>query len=290
MRSIEYGGKLAGIAIALVYLCFFQDQPVFEWVLIGVILITVGIPHGSLDHLLQNPKISNKNLVKFIGKYLTIILVYLAVWLLVPFPALLAFLGMSAYHFGQSHFLRTPIWHLKKTTYLLTGTFYLSIIFWGDFAATTEILSGIFDASPLAGFGWYLIIGSFVSAAVLIVRNLPNKWWPHLAEMILMGYLFYQLPLLLGFILYFGFWHALPSMQVEYSALKQHLGSQQLKAFVGKMIPFTGASILGMAAILFVLYPRSSTEELILLFFVLVSLISAPHIWYMNHFLESREA
>jgi len=288
MRSIENGGKLAGVAIALIYLFLFRDNLVVEWVLIGIVLVTVGIPHGSLDHLLLNPEIKRVHLLKFIGKYLAIIFVYLSVWLLLPVPALLAFLAMSAYHFGQSHFIHTPLFFLKKTTYLLTGVFYLSVVFWGDFASTTEILAGIADAGPLAPYGWYVIIGSFSISSMLIIRNLPKKWWPHLVEMILMGSLFYHLPLLLGFILYFGFWHALPSMQVEYSALKQHFGPQGLKTFIEKMIPFTAASILGMAAILAIVYPRSSTEELILLFFVLVSLISAPHIWYMNRFLESR--
>ncbi|SEI78111.1 beta-carotene 15,15'-monooxygenase, Brp/Blh family [Cyclobacterium xiamenense] len=288
MRSIENGGKLAGVAIALIYLFLFRDNPVFEWVLIGIVLVTVGIPHGSLDHLLLNPSIGKVHLLKFIGKYLAIILVYLSVWLLLPVPALLAFLAMSAYHFGQSHFIHTPLFFLKKTTYLLTGVFYLSVLFWGDFASTTEILGGIADTSPLAPYGWYVIIGSFSISAILIIRNLPRKWWLHLVEMLLMGSLFYHLPLLLGFILYFGFWHSLPSMQVEYSTLKHHFGPQGLKTFIGKMIPFTAASILGMSAILAIVYPRSSTEELILLFFVLVSLISAPHIWYMNRFLESR--
>ena len=55
-------------------------------------------------------------------------------------------------------------------------------------------------------------------------------------------------------------------------------------------MPFTAASIGGMWVILAVFYPGSDSEELILLFFILVSLISAPHIWYMNIFLEARKS
>lgn len=105
MRNIEKIGKTIGLMIAIVYLLFFQGNQIFEWVLFASILLTIGIPHGALDHLLLNPKISNKGLVKFILKYLAIIVVYLVVWIFLPVPALLVFLLMSAYHFGQSHLL-----------------------------------------------------------------------------------------------------------------------------------------------------------------------------------------
>ncbi|EKB48861.1 Brp/Blh family beta-carotene 15,15'-dioxygenase [Cecembia lonarensis] len=289
MRNIEKIGKTIGLMIAIVYLLFFQGNQIFEWVLFASILLTIGIPHGALDHLLLNPKISNKGLVKFILKYLAIIVVYLVVWIFLPVPALLAFLLMSAYHFGQSHFIGNDLQSKKKTTYLITGVFYLSVIFWGDFDNTAIILKGIVDISPLSGFGWPIIIGSFILSMILLVKNSYADWRIFSLEMVIIGFLLYQLPLLVGFIIYFGFWHALPSMTEEYQSLKWFLGRNKLKNFIKRLMPFTAASVGGMWLILAIFYPGSEPEELVLLFFILVSLISAPHIWYMNLFLETKK-
>jgi len=290
MKSIENIGKTIGLLIAGIYLIFFQGNSVFEWVFIGIVLITVGIPHGSIDHLLLNPTISKNSLMRFIGKYLVIILVYLVIWVLMPVPALILFLSMSAYHFGQSHFIQSPLTYYKKSTYFLTGAFYLSVIFWGDFDDTALILKGIVPIGKMATYGWSIILGSFLISNLSVIRNQPERWPRFLIEMVLLGTLLYHLPLLMGFVLYFGFWHALPSMSAEYTSLKQHFSKQPLKRFVTEMIPFTAVSIAGIGVLLAILYPRSETEELILLFFVLISLISAPHIWFMNRFLEARKS
>jgi len=288
MRNIENIGKIFGLFIALVYLAFFQENKIFEYFLFGAVLLTIGIPHGALDHLLLNPKINNKGLAKFILKYLLIILIYLMVWMFLPIPALIAFLAMSAYHFGQSHFIGMPMTYLKKTSYFTTGIFYLSVILWGDFDNTAAILKNLVDIEPISDYRWFIILGSFLISNLLLIKNFSDKWLIFSLEMLVMGAILYQLPLLVGFIIYFGFWHALPSMSEEYKSLKSYFGKNKLKSFIKRMMPFTIASIGGMWIILAVFYPGSDADELMLLFFILVSLISAPHIWYMNLFLETR--
>jgi len=289
MKNIENYGKIAGILISLVYLFFFKENEMFEWVVFFLILITIGIPHGALDHLLMSPKITKNGLLKFILKYLGIIGLYLIIWIFAPTLALLFFLGMSAYHFGQSHFMLYPIMKWKKATYFLMGTFFLSVIFWSDFESTALILDNIVDISNFQHLGFPIMLITFIFSNILIFKNLPDNWMVFTMEMVVLGSLLYFLPLLMGFIIYFGFWHALPSITVEYFSLKNYLGKTKIKNFVKRLMPFTAASIGGIWIILAVCYNWMNQEELVLLFFVLVSLISAPHIWYMNAFLESRK-
>ncbi|MCC5937047.1 MAG: Brp/Blh family beta-carotene 15,15'-dioxygenase [Lunatimonas sp.] len=288
MKNIDIWGKTLGFAIAIIYFLFFQSHEMFEWLLFIVVLLTVGIPHGAVDHLLVNPHIQRKDLAVFILKYLAIIVLYLLVWVTLPLVALISFLLMSAYHFGQSHYIRENLRIGRKLTYLGTGTFYLAVILFGNFSKTAEILASIVDISGIANFGPSLTVLSFSLVAVLLVRNLPTKSFLYLAEMTAVGIILFHLPLLVGFILYFGFWHALPSMAEEYQSLRKSYRGVPLTQFILRMLPFTAASIIGMGIILVILYPTNTTQELTLLFFVLVSLISAPHIWYMNGFLESR--
>jgi Brp/Blh family beta-carotene 15,15'-monooxygenase len=289
MKNIENYGKIAGILISLVYLFFFKENEIFQWTVFFLILITIGIPHGALDHLLMSPKITKNGLLKFILKYLGIIGLYLIIWIIAPTLALLFFLGMSAYHFGQSHFMLQPIMKWKKATYFLMGTFFLSVIFWSDFESTALILDNIVDISNFQHLGFPIMLITFIFSNILIFKNLPDNWMVFTMEMVVLGSLLYFLPLLMGFIIYFGFWHALPSITVEYFSLKNYLGKTKIKNFVKRLMPFTAASIGGIWIILAVCYNWMNQEELVLLFFVLVSLISAPHIWYMNAFLESRK-
>jgi Brp/Blh family beta-carotene 15,15'-monooxygenase len=244
-----------------------------------------------LDHLLSNPNPGKGGLLKFILKYLAIIFCYFLVWIFLPVPALIIFLLMSAYHFGQSHFLHVSLPYHQKPTYFFTGVFYLSVILWGDFYNTALILNTIAPVDKLEIYGWPIILSSFLISNVLVFKNQSGKGMLLMAEMLFLGTLLYYLPLLVGFILYFGFWHALPSMNAEYNSLKQHFSNNHLKRFIGKMIPFTAISILGIILVLVIalLYPGTNTEELVLLFFILISLISAPHVWFMNRFLETKK-
>lgn len=284
MKSIEAAGKLIGFCIGISYLMWFEDNELLQWILFAGILLTIGIPHGALDHLLTHPQLTKKQLFTFIVKYVSIIAVYLFIWIILPLPALLAFIVMSAYHFGQSHYLESPL--KNKSLYILTGAYYLSVIFWGDFGYTAEILSGIVDISVLESYGNYFIIGFFIGTNLLLLVNPIKPLWVKPFEMILLGILLYHLPLLMGFILYFGFWHSLPSMAQEYKFLHHKVLTKGIYGFMLKLLPFTLLSIGGIFLVLAYLQYKAY-EDLLLVFFVLVSLISAPHIFYMDRFLES---
>ncbi|MCR9017382.1 Brp/Blh family beta-carotene 15,15'-dioxygenase [Aquiflexum gelatinilyticum] len=289
MKGIETAGKIIGATLGISYLLFFEGNEMFQWICFATILISIGIPHGAIDHLLLNPVVGRKNLIRFIFKYLLIIAVYLAIWLIFPILALAAFLIMSAYHFGQSHFLKTPLNKFSSLTYISLGSFILSTILWGDFNYTQSILANIIDVRGLPQYGIFVIAFFWGLSATLIGVNFGEKGLILVLEISLLGLLLYQLPLLLGFIIYFGFWHSLPSMTEEFDALKDYLENQKLKNFIKKLLPFTSMSLIGIALILLFFHQMMEFDQLTLLFFILVSLISAPHIWYMNLFLEARK-
>jgi Brp/Blh family beta-carotene 15,15'-monooxygenase len=290
MKSIEIAGKILGTFLGLGYLLLFEGNEWYQWICFVAILISIGIPHGAIDHLLLNPAIEKNNLVRFILKYLAIIGIYLGVWLIFPILALSAFVSMSAYHFGQSHFIKLRLQKLEKLTYFSLGSFFLSTIFWADFGYTTSILSNIIEVTQFGIYGFWIIGSTFASSTILILVNLKAKGLLLLLEISLLGIFLYQLPLLLGFIIYFGFWHSLPSMAEEFKALEDNLKPQKIKNFILKLLPFTLISLMGIFLILMFFQNLMKEDQLTLLFFIMVSLISAPHIWYINLFLERRKS
>lgn len=288
MNVIENIGKITAVAIALLYILVFDESQTFQWVVFASVLLTIGIPHGALDHVLPEGGNKTKKLSLFLLKYLGIIASYLILWIIVPEISLAIFLLISAYHFGQGHFIQLKINKFKKLTYFILGCNFLAIILFSDYMATAEILESIIDIKPFFNYGSIAMFSLFVFSLILVsIQNL-NKIHLLLAEIIFLSLLLYILPVLLAFILYFGFWHALPSMMAEFESLTARIQQGKIKKFISQLAPFSIISFIGIGIILYLAKSYLNEDQMILLFFILISLISAPHIWVMNNFLEKR--
>lgn len=287
MKRIENLAKVFGIFICCAFVLFPEGNYLIQFSLFGIILISIGIPHGAIDHLISNPKIDKRGMVRFLMIYISLIAGYLVIWYYLPLIALLAFLTMSAYHFGQSHFISEPtINYYSWLLYISRGGFFLFAILLGDWEATKMILSPLLNleylnSSRIAGMLVFLI--STLLAQIVFG---PKFRRIHLIELIVLGPILYFSPLLVGFIVYFGFWHALPSMITEYKFLKDFTSFDSFRKFALQLLPFSLISFLGISLILFFGLEFLEGSELILLFFVMISLISFPHILYMDSFLK----
>ena len=289
MNRIETLAKVVGLLICLVFMFLQENYSVVQFSLFGIILLSIGIPHGAIDQLISNPKIDRKGLRKFLVSYISLIGAYLALWYFIPVLALLAFLIMSAYHFGQSHFLTVPANpKFSSVLFLSRGGFFLSAILLGSWDTTILILSPIIDLAFLGQFRLPLL-GLFLGATLLIqLISGPKFNKNHLLELFILGPILYFTPLLVGFIVYFGFWHALPSMMAEYRFLRSFKAYDSFKKFMIQLLPFSLISLLGIGLIVWLGLKNLNELELILVFFVLISLISFPHILYMDRFLKNQ--
>ncbi|HSI76354.1 MAG TPA: Brp/Blh family beta-carotene 15,15'-dioxygenase [Lunatimonas sp.] len=287
MKSIEVGGKALGMLIGLGYLWLLQDNVVLLWGWFLLVMATLGIPHGAIDHLLYHKKAGGKSgLQRFIFLYLGIMLIYLVCWVYVPITALILFLIMSAYHFGQANFIPIKVEKNKSIVYLCTGFFFLAVILFGDFDRTSEILQPMVDIQVFRPYSTVSIFSLFLLSSLLILSLKSQKKYYCLLELSTLGLILYHMPLLLAFITYFGFWHALPSLIEEYENLTFQDSTSKPLSFVKQLLPFSLISLFGITLILVFFDKWLSENELTFLFFVMVSLISAPHIWVMNMFLE----
>lgn len=289
MDRIEKLSKVLGLGIALLFILIPNLPIAVQFGVFGVILVLVGIPHGGIDHLIHNPEIRPKGLVHFIIRYLLLMSTYGLLWWLLPVAALIAFLGMSAYHFGQSHFLEQGQLQPKEgLLYLLKGSFFLSVILFGDWEMTQEILSPILTISIPETYR--LLSMGLLMACSLLAHGWKNRslnLGDALDYLVLVPILYFS-PLLISFAVYFGFWHSLPSMLAEYKYLSQHPSFNSPLKFGKQLLPFSGISLVGITAILLVGLEFMDSSQLYLLFFVMISLISLPHILYMDTFLKEK--
>lgn len=289
MKRIENATKAFGLLICIGFMLSPDNNVTVQFSLVGIILLSVGIPHGAIDHLISNPQIDKKGLGKFLIIYLSLIAVYLAFWYFLPVFALIAFLIMSAYHFGQSHFLTEPT--LKSYSWMLflsRGGYFLFAILLGDWEATKLILNPLVNLDYLNHSRLFILAAFLVSTLLTQSVFGPRFKKNHLLELLVLGPILYLSPLMVGFVVYFGFWHALPSMMTEYKFLSSFEAYDSIKKFTYQLLPFSMISFIGIGLILFFGLEFLDESKLILLFFVMISLISFPHILYMDHFLKKQ--
>lgn len=276
------------------------NEPVVSHALTIGLIIVLGIPHGATDHVLdhfqQTGKFQTRFSGVFIGKYLLLIAAYSLVWWLLPLPALLLFLLISAYHFGQTQLFNLfsgSGWHVR-VAYLSWGTALLCSLFGIHYADTAFYLKGIVSLADIP----YLQAAVMVLLVIAIlgyISTLVAEWQDidfrkaallHLLELGALTLLFSQLNLLLSFALFFGLWHATDAFKLQLQTIrsKHQLSTMQL---VKAALPFSLLSLVGIGILIsaYTLFPALLSPFTLL--FILISLLTLPHVVVVERFYKS---
>ena len=275
------------IALALGLLIsnsMFPNQ--FKWVesLLFILgLITVGIPHGAVDHLLESGNLHSKIKLNFVIKYLGAAFMYFILWILFPNIALLFFLIYSIWHFGQADINEWKIQNNNGFKNWIWGGILLGIILYGHSVETNIILKNM-------GVELFQInekTGKTISISLTLLAFIWGFWERKLAMILSCVFLAIsiQLPLITAFGLYFIGQHSIHG----WGHLKKGLNVNNTSLYM-KALPFT----LGAFLLFFILYifieKRLLTEfqsQIITVFFIFTSCISFPHILTMNVFYKN---
>jgi Brp/Blh family beta-carotene 15,15'-monooxygenase len=235
-------------------------------------LLTIGIPHGALDHLhlLKNPK--GRRLVTYVIKYLVAAMSMVGLWHVSPTLAIILFFTFSSWHFGQSDLETRTIkpsffWVFCAGAYLLLGILILHA------KETKEVLRAMHVHQYLielfsVNFGFYLhlIIGmtGVVLSAILKSKTVVIS----LLFLLLSSFL----PLMVSFAIYFIFQHSLNGWNQLRKVLPHTATTLWLHA-----LPFTiGSIVLFMFGLL---YLETINWAYV---FIFLSALSFPHVYFMH--------
>ncbi|NDF15245.1 hypothetical protein EB061_07985 [bacterium] len=247
-------------------------------------LITVGIGHGSIDHLMS-PKSDRDSI--FLTRYLIKLSTFLLFFLLTPSLALIFFVVQSADHFGEGQWYRAIRFSGNQTRVRLLSctwglfAFLFGVLFhWEESLPILESITGRTDFFGLVSLS-QARMASFVllSLALFIAHRLNhyvarNSGFHHLGFLSTLGLAvgLGALPLLPGFLCFFVFWHSWDSVRFQQSNLGLS-ASQYLKS----ALPWTAVSILG--AIAWMWFTKSWE-----ILFYLVGALTAAHAPEMSRF------
>tara|TARA_X000001036_G_scaffold349353_1_gene329841 strand:+ start:1619 stop:2482 length:864 start_codon:yes stop_codon:yes gene_type:complete len=286
--TIVVKSKLAGLILALSIIFFGLENSYSEELFI-IVMLSIGIPHGSVDHIIAfiNPearKFNNKFI--FYLTYLSLIIFNIGLWIISPFIGLFVFLIISCYHFGETQVLGYNSTDNKLLNFVIGANILLSL-FLNNINELQEILYIIpeFSNLDLSDFNSVFFLLISVVILMLSITNFDIKRKvPLYAEITILYMIFYHTDLLTSFALYFGFCHSLPMLMLEYKEFK----NDSFLKFYLKTLPFTILSLIFG----FLLYQFNNdlltSENLILFVFIIISSLTLPHVFIMKDFIKDK--
>ncbi len=263
-------------------------------VVIAVIALAIGIPHGAIDHLITIPRDSTKRFIAFIAVYTLIAFMAalaIAQWNLVGFQLVVL---MSALHFGfgdsayanesQATAEKNGYSNLILASYAIPAGFLPVVLPLTD-KRTFDVLQELNPALiNWAGTFTELLRNSTLAIAVFsILLLIVTKNYSLAIDLALLLALSFLAPPLVAFAVYFGLWHAIrhtarlvPKLP---SAMQKVASGNPLASFFAAVIPGLYA-ILGifLLGIYFVAKGTSDvSRDFLWVILVIIWALTVPH-------------
>ena len=256
------------------------------------ILILFGVPHGALDlYIDQHLHPSEKGQKIFLVKYLANILAYALVWYFFPIIALVIFIMITAFHFGEIDWMGKTHSFLHKIIYTLLGFSWILFMLTKNINFALDVFltmgrSGIkrdaiiqlahtlypFTISTILGL--YFLLFFFKK---YFFEKVSSYYYSLLQAAVLISFVLFM-PLWLSFAFYFGFWHSLLSfdkIRINFNIPNTIKGWSELLL---KAAPFSFMAWFGFAYITFSTLSSKDSSGVFTLLFISLSVLALPHL------------
>ncbi len=272
--------QLLGLLFCTVAGFFAPDIILRLFSIIGV--LSVGILHGANDLLLIKKSFYGSKIntyFKRLGVYLFLVAVVTLSLFWIPLTALIVFVLVSAFHFGEQQWHQNQKENFKKQFFYFSfGLFLFSTLFFFNSIETQLILEQLTSWYPSKNELFFFLVISFILFVALAIWNynsIRNQLEHQFMILILLFTLFAYSNLLWSFSVYFVLLHSIPSMKEQMLFL--YKTEYKLKNYIMDAIPYWSISILGLGIL--VLYSSSFSLEFSSLFFAFLAAITIPHVF-----------
>ncbi len=262
--------------------------------LLLVILFTLGIPHGALDFF-SDKKMEQQEGIRhsllFFGKYFSNMAIYALIWYYLPTVAIIIFIALTAYHFGEIDWIGKAEnkWH--QLMYFLLGLSWILFLLSKNIHTAIDIFM-LLGQSKIEANKFYLIakeIFPITQASLIIIHVIlffswkffftkPINFFYAVIQIGCLNIINLALPLWLCFAFYFGIWHSILSfdkIRQEFSLPNTFKGWGSLLL---KALPYSLLAWLGIS--LFIKYALNTLDmtHFLPLLFIGIAVLALPHL------------
>jgi Brp/Blh family beta-carotene 15,15'-monooxygenase len=251
-----------------------------------VIIFLFGILHGSNDLLLISKIGDNKkrlNYKKILFYYLIFVSTGIVLFYWLPGIALLTFLLVSGYHFGEQHWNTLKAEKTSITVPLfqaLYGLFILTLLFYFHQQEVTAIVEQIvrFQIDTFNYEYCLWIVGTALVVQSFIVwrksSNFKSEIVVNIVYLLLFAIIFRNSNLIWAFAIYFIVWHSLPSIKEQICFLFGYYSFQNFIRYFKAAFLYWLVSLAGILILYLVFKDEAIFNAL---FFSFLAAITFPH-------------
>ncbi len=276
--------RISIICISLIVSYFVSD--LYENILGFILILSIGVVHGANDLLIINKyskKETKRSEALYFFYYLTIVLLGFVFFYVFPSIALLTFVIVSIYHFGEQHWevnlSKSDSVNLNKVfLFIFHGIIFFIIIFMNNLKIVNEVLSS-FNINPLENY--YLLLALIVFSVLyflflLYLKNLRKYLFNESIFFSLLFLLTINTTLIFGFAIYFIFFHSLLSIKDQIKFIYDDDNPKNIKKYIITSMPYF---ILALTFLLiFYLVVDFEKINLLPIIFTFLAAITFPHV------------
>ena len=269
-----------------------------------ILILTIGVSHGSLDHIKGRKLLNILKLENIIIFYLTYILIAIAIiflWVLTPSISLIIFLIIASFHFGKedTQFLINGNSYFNQFLFFLKGSLIILSPMYFHFDETISIFKlllveneAFYSSLSFIEANKILYIGIFfssLSSLILFVKDYELKKFTIFFDYFSILILNYCFSPLLAFTIYFCFLHSIRHSITLVFELNKNNFNKGFRIFVFKATPLTFiAIILCIISIYFLNNNYDFDSSILKIIFIGLASLTFPHI-LLEYLLEKNE-
>ena len=270
------------ISIGLSYLL-----PVIYQDIVGFVLIlSIGVIHGANDLLIikkYTKKDSLKNQISYFLYYLGLVLLGFLFFYVFPSIALLSFVLVSIYHFGEQHWESISLTIDKYKggkifPIILHGSIFFLMIFKNNIDVVNDVLSN-FIPIFLDHVVLQILLILLFSIYMLILLS-SDLFRRHFLGEFLFFILLYLLTmkstLIFGFSIYFIFFHSILSIKDQVSYIYEDDKSKYIKKYLINALPYFLLALFFLIG--FYLFVDIESINILPIIFTFLAAITFPHV------------
>jgi len=263
---------------------FFPNQ--IQIILGFSLIFSFGILHGANDLLLIR-KIKGENTITYwrmLINYITIVLTAVLLFIFIPWLAMLLFIIVSSYHFGEQHWNKKKLYSnplMTKLFQTIYGLFILLLLFEFHEKEVMGIMYGITGIElTFINISLLLKIIGFILVALSFYNYNTSKVFQknsaiELLYLLVFAVIFKVGSLIWAFAIYFIFWHSIPSLLDQIKFLYGEVSTTNFKSYLKSAFIYWLISMVGIIILYFILKEYKIFDSV---FFSFLAAITFPHV------------
>ena len=269
-----------------------------------LLILSIGISHGSLDNL-KGEKLLKifgiNNFLIFYLSYISIAIIVIILWIIMPSISLIIFFIVASYHFGKedTQFLVVENSYLNQLLFLIKGTLIVLAPIYFHFDETINIFKlllvdnenfykflNFVEKNKILLFGITL---STLANIILFTKNFEIKKFAIFLDYFSILILNYYFSPLLAFTLYFCFLHSIRHSITLILELEKNDLNLGFKMFLKKALPLTFlTATLCLIGLYFLNNSYTFDSSVLKIIFIGLAALTFPHI-LLEYLLEKNE-